>query len=118
LEIVQSNSEGTLIDALQRAREGTDGVIINPGAYAHYSVALRDALASIDLPAVEVHLSNMYAREEFRARSVIAPVCLGGMWGLGAAVYEWALRALMRALNGRVEGCGPSPTCGAVRSSS
>ena len=77
LRVFQSNSEGALIDAIHDAANWADGIVINPGAYAHYSHAIRDALASIPLPAIEVHLSNIYAREEFRRHSVISPVVVG-----------------------------------------
>lgn len=89
----QSNHEGALLDQLQRAPEGFAAVIFNPGAYSHYSIALRDAVAAIDIPVIEVHLSNIAAREDFRRQSVIAPVCLGQISGLGAQVYSLALLA-------------------------
>ena len=95
---VQSNSEGALIDALQEARTRADGVIFNPGAYTHYSIALRDAIASISVPVVETHLSNVHAREEFHHTSVVSAVCLGVVAGFGADSYLVAFEALRRHL--------------------
>jgi 3-dehydroquinate dehydratase-2 len=95
---IQSNSEGALIDALQEARTRANGVIFNPGAYTHYSIALRDAIASISVPVVETHLSNVHAREEFRHTSVVGAVCLGVVAGFGADSYLVAFEALRRHL--------------------
>lgn len=93
--VVQSNHEGVLIDAVHDAAVWADGILINPAAYTHTSVALRDAIAAVDLPTVEVHLSNLHVRERFRRRSLIAPVCVGRIEGFGAASYRYGLTALV-----------------------
>ena len=92
----QSNSEGALIDAIHEARDWADGIVFNPGAYTHTSYALRDAIAAIGLPTVEVHLSNVYAREEFRHRSVIAPACVGKIAGFGWYSYVLGVEGILQ----------------------
>ena len=93
-EIFQSNSEGAIIDKLQACRQEVDGVVANMGAYTHYSIAIRDAIASIRIPCIEVHISNVHSREEFRRVSVIAPVCAGQICGFGKYSYLLALEGL------------------------
>jgi len=88
-----SNCEGELVTALHSAREEYDAVILNAGAYTHYSIALRDAISAISIPVIEVHMSNVFAREEFRSKSVIAPVCRGSISGFGSYSYSLALKA-------------------------
>ena len=95
VESVQSNGEGELIDAVHRLSERVDGFLVNAAGYTHTSVALLDALLAVDLPFVEVHLSNIHAREEFRQRSLLAPRAIGTIGGFGALGYELGLRALV-----------------------
>ncbi|SDA15971.1 3-dehydroquinate dehydratase [Ruminococcus sp. YE71] len=97
-EIFQSNSEGALIDKLHAARLDCVGVVINAGAYTHYSYAIRDAIAAIKIPVVEVHMSNIHARDEFRHTSVIAPVCAGQIAGFGKYSYLLGVEALKNIL--------------------
>ncbi|MEE8109969.1 MAG: type II 3-dehydroquinate dehydratase [bacterium] len=95
LEAFQSNQEGDLIDRVHAARGNTDFIVINPGGYTHTSIALRDALSAAGIPTIEVHLSNIYAREEFRHHSMIAPVAIGHIVGFGPLGYELAVQAAL-----------------------
>jgi 3-dehydroquinate dehydratase-2 len=101
LVFAQHNGEGDLIDAIHELRGHVDGVVINAGAYTHTSIAIRDALAAIDVPFVEVHLTNVYAREPERRHSMLASAAVGGVYGLGAYGYELALRGLTRTIGVR-----------------
>lgn len=103
VECVQSNHEGVLVEQVHRAR-AFDGIVLNPGAFAHYSIALRDAIDAVETPCVEVHISNVYAREEFRHRSVTAPVVQGYIAGCGPAGYELGLRAVLARIGERRAG--------------
>lgn len=100
VDFYQSNSEGALVDALHKAflEKAYDGILFNAGAYTHYSYALRDAIAAIDIPVVEVHMSNVHAREEFRHVSVLSEVCKGGVFGFGAGSYIAAVEGLRSLL--------------------
>ncbi len=91
---LQSNHEGALVDAIHAARDTSQGIVINAGAYTHTSIALRDAISASQLPVIELHISNVHAREAFRHHSMIAPVCLGVIAGFGAAGYPMAIQAL------------------------
>jgi 3-dehydroquinate dehydratase-2 len=98
IKCLQSNHEGALIDALHDARTSANGVVFNPGGFTHTSIALRDGISAIQIPVIEVHLSNVYAREEFRHVSMISAVCKGKVVGLGWRSYALGLRALVELL--------------------
>jgi 3-dehydroquinate dehydratase-2 len=95
VDIMQSNREGDIIDTIHKAQDYS-GLVINPAGYTHYSVAIRDAIESIDIPTIEVHISNIYARESFRKKSVIAPVCVGQISGMGWQSYILAIEYLVK----------------------
>jgi 3-dehydroquinate dehydratase II len=109
VECFQSNHEGAIVDRLHESRGRVAGIIINAGGLTHTSVSLRDAISAIKTPTVEVHLSNLYAREDFRHRSMLAPVCMGQIAGLGAIGYRLALEALAQLLK-RAPGSSPHPS--------
>ena len=104
LESYQSNHEGELVEKIQQARGNFDAIIINPAAFTHYSIALRDAIAAVDMPVVEVHLSNIYSRENWRASSVISPVAAGVVSGFGVNSYLLGLEAAVGILGRKGEG--------------
>jgi 3-dehydroquinate dehydratase-2 len=99
IEFFQSNLEGEIVDRIQECIGDADGIIINPAAYTHTSIAIRDAISAVKIPTLEVHISNVHAREEFRAKSMIAPVCAGQIVGLGAFSYHLAMMGMMQILN-------------------
>lgn len=101
LEFLQSNHEGVLIEAVHRAGSHKQGIVINPGAFTHTSIALRDAIAGVNIPTIEVHLSNVYKREEFRHYSYIAPVAIGQISGFGLNSYRLGLQAIALYLKAR-----------------
>lgn len=94
IETFQSNSEGEIVEKIHLAKDKFDGIVINAGAYTHTSIAIRDAISSIDIPTVEVHMTNIYKREEFRHHSYLAPVCIGQISGFGPDSYKLGLKAL------------------------
>ena len=102
LDFYQSNHEGDIVDRIGNAKkEKVDGIVINPAAYTHTSIAIRDAIEGVSIPAIEIHLSNIHAREEFRHKSMTAPVCIGQIAGLGPDGYEWAFRAMVKYLKSK-----------------
>jgi len=99
IEFFQTNLEGEMVDKIQESLGDAHGIIINPGAYTHTSVAIRDAIAAVNMPTIEVHISNIYRREEFRQKSMIAPVCAGQITGFGPFSYHLAMISIMQILN-------------------
>ncbi len=99
LETFQSNFEGEIVEKIHSAQNGIDGIVINAGAYTHTSIAIRDALAAVSVPAVEVHMTNIYKREEFRHNSYLAPVCIGQISGFGINSYKLGLKAVVDYLS-------------------
>ena len=104
IETFQSNFEGEIVGKIQQAKDNFNGIVINAAAYTHTSVAIRDALAAVNIPTVEVHMTNIHAREDFRQKSLIAPICKGQISGFGTESYKLALRALIYLLNGSYQG--------------
>lgn len=103
IDTFQSNIEGEIVDKIQQSKKDCVGIVINPAAYTHTSVAIRDAIAAVNMPAVEVHISNIHSREEFRKNSFIAPVCIGQISGFGADSYRLGLKGLVDFLNNNIE---------------
>lgn len=99
IETYQSNIEGEIVERIQKAREHFDGIVLNAGAYTHTSIAIRDAITSADMPVVEIHMSNIYKREDFRHNSIIAPVCIGQISGFKADSYKLGLEGIVNYLN-------------------
>ncbi len=99
LETYQSNIEGEIVEKIHSAKDGVDGIIINAGAYTHTSIAIRDAISAVNIPTIEVHMTNIYKREEFRHHSYLAPVCIGQISGFGANSYKLGLKAVIDYLN-------------------
>ena len=99
LETYQSNIEGEIVEKIHSAKDGIDGIIINAGAHTHTSIAIRDAISAVNIPTVEVHMTNIYKREEFRHHSYLAPVCIGQISGFGANSYKLGLKAVIDYLN-------------------
>ncbi len=99
LETYQSNIEGKIVEKIHSAKDGIDGIIINAGAYTHTSIAIRDAISAVNIPTVEIHMTNIYKREEFRHHSYLAPVCIGQISGFGANSYKLGLKAIIDYLN-------------------
>lgn len=98
IETFQSNFEGKIVEKIHSAKDNFDGIVINAGAYTHTSVAIRDAISAVDIPTVEVHMTNIYKREEFRHHSYLAPVCIGQISGFGADSYKLGLKAIKNFL--------------------
>ena len=101
IETFQSNFEGEIVEKIHSAKDNFDGIVINAGAYTHTSVAIRDAISAVDIPTVEVHMTNIYKREEFRHHSYLAPVCIGQISGFGADSYKLGLKAIKNYLKNK-----------------